>query len=40
MVDNTRYYDILGVTQKSTKEEIRAQYKKLANKYHHDNKDE
>ena len=40
MVDNTRYYDILGVTQKSNKEEIRAQYKKLTNRYHPDNKDE
>ena len=30
------YYEILGVNRKSTKEEIRLSYRKLAKKYHPD----
>lgn len=40
MSDTGNYYELLGIEKNATKEEIRNQYKKLAAKFHPDNKEE
>src|SRR3989344_7734324 len=34
----TNYYDILGISKSATKEEIKKAYRKLAHRYHPDNR--
>lgn len=39
MAEKRDYYDILGINKSASKDEIKSSYRKLAKKYHPDNKD-
>ena len=39
MASKRDYYEVLGLTKGASKDEIKSAYRKLAKKYHPDNKD-